>query len=300
MRKLLFALIFLGTLHVPGQVKFLPHKNTEWHYQFNFPTGPAVNNEKIKYVNDSIVGNDTVKVVHHTRYFSTCENPSNRITLFKQKNDSVFFKSPKTFNQWQLLINYNALAGESWSFTIANNDNTPATYTVSVNSVSTTVVNGMSLKVLNVFYSSAQFANGYSKIYERFGDTKSLFNFGDKNSGTCDSFFADGILCYQDSTFGQKQFSSYPCDYETTGLNEVSLDKSLPLVFPNPTSGKLKLNFYREWEANEIKLLNVLGQEVYFTKNEDVIDITGLNMGVYFLQFYDNEKLIFTRKIIRE
>lgn len=238
--------------------------------------------------------------MHHTRYFSNCDGPANSMTFFKQKKDSVFFKNPKTFNQWQLLIKYNVLAGQSWSFTIANNDNTPQTYTVSVNSVSTAVVNGMSLKVLNVFYSSAQFGTGNSKIYERFGDTHFLFNFADKNSGVTSCIHTGGILCYQDSTFGQKQFTSNPCDYTTTALNEVGGDKSNLAIYPNPTSGILHINFPRAFQTNEIKILNVLGQQVYFTKNEDVIDITSLESGIYFVHFFENEKLIAGKKITKE
>lgn len=61
MRELLSAIILLSTFHIWAQTKFLPHKNTEWHYRFNPTFSPAVFNETLKYVNDSIIGTDTVK-----------------------------------------------------------------------------------------------------------------------------------------------------------------------------------------------------------------------------------------------
>jgi hypothetical protein len=73
-------------------------------------------------------------------------------------------------------------------------------------------------------------------------------------------------------------------------------------IYPNPTSGKLKLTSQnlKEKESCMIKITDMLGREVKQLKFEDEIDVTELEKGIYFLSVYKSKTLIGTKKIVRE
>ncbi|MBA3682188.1 MAG: T9SS type A sorting domain-containing protein [Bacteroidetes bacterium] len=304
--RYLFLLIIIISIKLSAQTQFLPHINSEWHYKFG--VGAAVYNEQVKYERDSTLGSETVKVVISTRRLSECNPVFSAATIFKQKNDSVFFRNIITNHQWQLLINYNALVGQNWSFSIKNMDNSYETYTVTIDSVNTSVINSILLKYYKVTYSkynafTSVLMNFPGTIYERFGDMLFLFHFTQKNASTCTGDLAYGIMCYQDSTFGLKQFTSLPCNYSNpTSINNVDTQINGFKIFPNPTNSilNLELNGSIGIEDCIIKIRNVIGQIVFEAKAKEQINIRELKPGIYFLQLYHKEKLIATEKIIKE
>jgi hypothetical protein len=72
-------------------------------------------------------------------------------------------------------------------------------------------------------------------------------------------------------------------------------------VYPNPTSGNLKLSFSGD-EFREVSVISVLGNTVYTQTTGTAtqqIDLSGLNRGVYFIQVKNSDGTrIGTRKII--
>jgi hypothetical protein len=298
-----FASIFLKSI---SQAVFLPTVNTEWHYRFGQAFTTASINETLKYDRDSILNNDTVKVLTHTRYFSSCNTPTPSVTIFKQKSDSVFFRNAITLNQWQLLVNYGAMPGQTWTFTIQNYDNTLQAYTVAVNSVSTALINSLPLKVLNVTYKTfnSQFSvnmNTPGTIYERFGDNHYLFNFTTKIAPVCDADYAQDILCYQDSTFGLKQFTAYSCNYFTTGEAEISHDEIF-FVSPNPALREIFIKSLKSSETFFLQIHDLAGRMLYSEwlvannhMNNLELDLTD---GVYLLTIQNSNKERFTKKLV--
>jgi len=304
-----FYLIILQTLifsSLTAQTVFCP-AGAEWHYIFGKAFDASISNEKLKYERDSILSGDTVKVLKHTRYFRECNNVSESLTLLKVRNDSVLFRNSITFNQWQTLVNFGATSNQNWTFTIRNYDNTSLTYTVTVDSINNTLVNGISHKYLKVKYSVFNpFISGTTTytatIFERFGDTHYLFNFFTKNAPGCDSDFTQEILCYSDSTsFGLKQFTVKPCDYSVTAIKENNNPLAIFKAYPTIVSDYLFISIKNE--SCYVKLFNIDGKLIINKKITNTNDLSNLNVtelveGIYFLQMWDRNLLLGTQKII--
>jgi len=311
MKRLLLIFITFSILNkINAQVVFCP-RGAEWHYNYANMT-QSVYNESIRYTHDSIIGVNAYKVLNHKLFFSETSSGNDGPTLIKQSGDTVFMRNTKTQHTWQILYNFNVTAGQSWHCDILTGiSNTAiATFTTTVDSVGTTVVNGYNLKQLYVHYSSLQAPYTYTsqvRITERFGCNRFLFNYTNKYAS--DWVPITAFLCYQDSAFGLKQFSSKPCDYfYITGIVDLNNTKNGLKLFPNPTSAILnvKLENQNSAENYDIRLVNTLGKEILSQqeiKSVDenlVLDLSAVEQGIYFLQIFEKEKLIATEKVVKE
>ena len=311
MRKLilLFSILFLAQT-IKAQIVFCP-PGAEWHYLFT-SWGLERTNEEIKYVRDSILGLETVKVLQHRKFYSN-QNlgyGSRKLTLIKQKGDTVFFRSRITQHAWQILYNYAALPGQSWETKVNLIDLYAAsmnpsytstvfvTYTITVDSVKNITLNSTTLRVLYI---------AGLQVIERFGcKPLFLFPFNNLNWISDDDYF-DKFLCYKDDAFGQIQFTDTACYYSNPlGGNELKIKNDRLKIYPNPSSGMLTIQLEDATISNyNLKLINVLGQEEKLhelVKQNDIVtlNIQQLKKGIYFLQVFYKGKLIFTEKIIKE
>jgi hypothetical protein len=171
-KALLLVFAFFLLNKIQAQTVFCP-LGAEWHYLFNFLgflPGNSIN-ENIKYTGDTLEGSDNVKILTHTRFFLQCSPVVNK-TLIKQKGDTVFFKNSRTLNGWQILYNFAALPGQSWTTSVLQNDSSVSTFTYSVDSVKQISVNGFSLKNLYVTKAGFSFFPAVQiQITERFGSS---------------------------------------------------------------------------------------------------------------------------------
>jgi len=91
---------------------------------------------------------------------------------------------------------------------------------------------------------------------------------------------------YFDNVFGQAEYLS---------LDENS--KSSVKVFPNPTSDIVNLT--TEFPVEEIKIMDITGKLIHTSTNEQSVNLSSYNSGVYFLKVTQNGK-ISTHKVIKE
>ena len=84
-----------------------------------------------------------------------------------------------------------------------------------------------------------------------------------------------------------------PCN----SLSIAELDVSQIKVYPNPASNYI--NVTSTITIDKIELYSILGKKVHETANANTIDISNLNSGIYFVQFYSGNRNI-TKKIIKE
>jgi hypothetical protein len=256
-----------------SQVVFCP-PGAEWHYLFNmnhFSPNPKFENETVKYIKDSVVNGSIVKVLSHKRSISAYDYHDVLRTVLKQTGDTVWFRNSITQNSWQILYNFAAQAGDKWVTTIY----APflKTFTVTVSAVSATVVNGITLKVIDV--SGLDYRA--SKITERIGGDGFIFPF---KAGQTDGIGYSRALCYQDSTFGLLQYSSNPCDYSyIAGIQKVLPQNEIKIFAANE-----KLIIEHEGEI-EVMILDLMGKQVYSSHlkpNEKQILLANvLSEGVY-------------------
>jgi hypothetical protein len=95
-----------------------------------------------------------------------------------------------------------------------------------------------------------------------------------------------------------------PC----TGI-EAYQNNGLWQVFPNPFKDVLYIEAALVHTSggtantsNVMRLVNVLGEElisVYFENKID-LDMTNLSKGIYFVQLLDKNKVLFSKKVIKE
>ncbi len=281
-----------------AQVVFCP-PGAEWHYNFAFYTiNPQTGfiktslNEAIKYVRDSTLSSVTCKVLRHNYFFKgSCDASQTPLSLIKQTGDTVFVRNSRTHHKWQILYNFAAQAGDSWTDSLYSNSNTLKVFSFHVDSVSTVIVNGFTLKQL--------YSYPYT-ITERIGANSFLFNF---NTSSCDGIDYDRFLCYQDSTFGLKQFTSYPCNYSNPlGIKELKSDALEIKIFPNPAKEWLDLKEESLTGGEKISIVDVFGREVRKTELSPSlrIDLKDLSEGIYFLILTRNQEVMCSRKFIKE
>ncbi len=298
LKRILIIFVLFFTCLSKAQTVFLPNIGTQWHYSFsNFSNG-SITNTKIEYVRDSIdvFNNDTIKVLSTgNKFFSHCNFLGN-YTFIKHKHDSIWFYNSVSNNTWQLLFNFSALPTQSWTYQ-AFSSGYLNTYTVIVNSITALTMNSQNLKALNVTSKVGPYTYT-NTICERIGGMDFLFNtlFYNPNV-TCDADDLQKFLCYEDSTFGVKQFTSYPCDYHV-GLKEQQVNKNQLALYPNPANESITIDFI-EINNNgsyKIEIVNSLGQvvkEVFRQAQQPkeksfCIDTKDLPNGVYFLQLFDS------------
>ncbi len=87
-------------------------------------------------------------------------------------------------------------------------------------------------------------------------------------------------------------------------LSVAESSKSEIEIYPNPTSGKVKVTLsIVNGKENKFCLYNTLGQkiDVTMTKKDNIIefDISDLNKGLYYLSVYTNDGNVYRKKIIK-
>ena len=306
MKHFLFiVLIVFQSKVIKSQIVFCP-PGAEWHYLFGGAFSPNNTfNEMILHNADSISGIDTIKQLMHYRFFLQC-SPTVRKTLVKQKGDTVFFLNSRTQNTWQILYNFAAQPGQSWQTTVVQSNNVPITFTYTVDSVKTVFMNGFNLRQLKL-----KAPSGYQglTVIERIG-AMFLFPYDNSGLGFCDGNEFIEPLCYNDASFGTKQFSEKSCNYFT--INYVGVlnqqNEVAPIeIYPNPAQSLLSIKSIELLSDNcKIYVTNATGADMKInpplntSSTISQIDINELSTGLYFLQLYKSDKLLFTEKFVKE
>jgi hypothetical protein len=308
MKKLCLLILCIANFCFKAQVVFCP-SGAEWRYSQKF-SGPSINepwnykNISIKYSHDSLIDGTLVKVIRHSIFFKENSQPC-YLTLLKQNGDTIFMRNAITNNAWQILYNFNAGSGQSWTNVLSGR-----TYTTTVLSVNSILENGNTLKELTIrqFCSTSQYSFD-SKVTERFGSNEFLFYFIYRfDLGSADPMFNNMInefLCYSDNTFGTKKFGAKDCNYiYITGLNAAIINQENIKIYPNPVSDimYLKIDGINEKISIDLSITDLYGKEL---KHEVLIanyhmDVSNLPKGIYFIRLSKNQNLCYNAKFFKE
>ena len=303
MKKILpFVFFLLFLFPSKSQIVFCP-VGAQWSHEFSSSIfSPTRNSYKINCTGSHIDGTDTIKTLLHSKFYLFCNESATYTTLLKQRGDTILFMNSRTQTTWQVLYNFAAQAGQGWQTTILQDSQTPITFNYMVDSVKTVQVNGFNLRRLYI-------NNGYTTVTERFGSSGFLFDFMNSNGGSCDGDYFQELLCYSDLTFGTKQFTAKPCDFSNlVGINESTETKLKLQVFPNPSVDKLNIQIENSTGTDKYELLfvDILGKQIRLNKTEPKannyfeVDISSFKTGIYFLQIFQNDKLLINQKVIKE
>ena len=302
MKKLLTLICCLTIFgNLKSQVVFCP-PGAEWHYVYNtFSMDPTPDYENIRAWNGgtALVDGETVTILKHNKIFWRYNTKNIYESYLKQIGDTIFIKNAFTNSKWLILFNYAATAGQSWVTSLSFSG---VSYTVTIDSVTSSSANGFTLKTLHALYKQNNPPRFYhSSITERIGGYYYLFNFF--SGPVTDGDYMTDRLCYQDSAFGLLQFSNKPCDYSNlTVVSELNQSSQIK-IYPNPATEYINIDF-ETWGPKQIFITTVLGETI---SNLDVqssdtslhLNVSELKTGIYFLKILEGKNLIASKKIIR-
>ena len=92
---------------------------------------------------------------------------------------------------------------------------------------------------------------------------------------------------------------------EDIGVN-VGLNENEKLnnfnIYPNPSNGIFNVSIGNSSEINTIEITNVIGQTIYSkianNSSNNVIDLSNLNKGIYFISLKSDQGISSSKKII--
>jgi len=94
---------------------------------------------------------------------------------------------------------------------------------------------------------------------------------------------------------------SYGCFQNTTSLDYMNGSHDDYEIYPNPTNSKIQIST-NDLANNDIfiRITDITGRVILQENYKKEIDVISLQNGIYFLNIYDKEKLIATKKIIKQ
>ncbi len=279
---LILMLSFLGTL-LSGQ-NFAPLGAT-WHYTERHGFYPDIRFIKIEAVKDTVFQGEACRILQKNTT-QVCAGRNLKEYVFS-RGDTVFAWDNNLLS-FQPITVYNNAVNSFWEFDYYDlMDATSRTMRVTVDSASYQLINNDSLRVMHVSYQTQ--ASGFwptrqSRIVERLGDLRYLFNFGMMRN--CDGNFSAGLRCYQDSDIGFYSTQQYAsCEYTNLGLPNAEQTEALSF-YPNPVEGELHIS-NTGTDPYPLLLVNTTGRLICRTiapAGDSLWDLSDLPPGIYFLK----------------
>jgi len=221
------------------------------------------------------------------------------------RHDSVFFYDEK-IDTFQLLYNFNAEAGDNWSF-LYSDIGEPGidTLNVHVDSIGSLNANNQILRLLYVT-NTAHLSAGYKRQYqariaEKTGDLFFMFNFDHFSNLVCDGNLSRGLRCYEDSDIGSYHIPGMEaCDY-TLLWTDIESDRVTDItIYPNPVGESICISGINEIAG--FKIYNISGKLILSgTVKDCLIKTNDLDKGIYLLRIFDSgNNLMYSDKIIKQ
>jgi hypothetical protein len=90
--------------------------------------------------------------------------------------------------------------------------------------------------------------------------------------------------------------NSFPVGIKEQGKNEVMS------VYPNPVTDVITFKFADAIEKRriEIKITDVLGREILLSEFKEQLDISQLETGIYFVSIIQENKILVTKKVVKQ
>jgi hypothetical protein len=200
------------------------------------------------------------------------------------------------------LYNFNALPGESWN--VPGTSPVPsvcnATTKVQVIDTSGLIVNGTMLKQLIVEYQykSAGSFKLRDTIVERMGTLGQYLVPWDLCVSTVDANEGGALRCYSDNEIGEYKHNFFSNCTQVVSVDEKSL--SAFSVYPNPMKDVLYLRYTNSYEVNMVCVKDMFGRTiVQYTYAAEIIDVSALSKGVYFVEIYNDNFPLGRQKMIK-
>jgi Secretion system C-terminal sorting domain len=307
MRNYLICLLFINVISNAQTYKPFPTDSASWGFYINSPSGVSNTKEIVK--GDTILGGNN--------YYKVYSQLNNLIGFYRESGKKVYAKILNYADTSEILLyNFNLNVGDTFYDRRKDVSGTAFIYKYKVTSITASTLTSDVRMQFNFNYAGYQgAATSYSNLgfscnsfwLEGIGSIKGIFNTRTSAEGTeyfvaavvSNASFAN-LICFEHKNL---QYMAQSC--LTLGLKENETNSNIRF-YPNPSSGFLNMQLTDATLSNyNLKLINVLGQEEKIddlVKQSDIItlNIQQLKKGIYFLQVFDNSKLIHTEKIVKE
>jgi len=188
------------------------------------------------------------------------------------------------------LINYNAAPQDKWTIP-HRKEFREEKYIITVIDTFTANFNEKKLKALScTFHEEGGFMNPFvDTIYEHFGFRHSFILPYDGIDSALGSNIGGVPLCFSNNFMGIIELepafflgSVFPVDCrKLSGFKEIDTDHKSFIIFPNPTDTELNISGISK--TDHFKILNSSGQECHRGIYRDMIDVSELVPGIYFV-----------------
>lgn len=322
---LLFAFLLIYQLGV-SQLMFCPPGAT-WNYAEKGVVAGIDGIMEFKYTNDVVVNGISCKTIQgnfngiRIGYTGNGNAIIPNVVNYKiyESNKVVYLYNGTSFDT---VVNFNAAIGDKWRELYRSQSSRCSNKRgyFSVIDTNHITINNLSLKRIQAAYyqipintPTAAVLTYTTYFIERILNQGSIFNaYGDLFSYYCayntvsenPSF---NFLCYHDDAFPTYQSTTRNCD-DLTGVSQSHFQRYGLYVYPNPTNDMLTLTFESSYNAANCKfrIIDVLGHEKYsYDCGPDLlkinsIDLSSLPKGLYFLQVWQEAKLLATEKVLKD
>jgi hypothetical protein len=286
----------LFTSNVKAQINWAPD-GAVWTYSQTHMFSLIIDTIVIRSIGDTVIQDKECKILK--RSAGTCDLRPWKEYMFADSGKVFFYDVLR--NDFQMLYDFNAEAGQSWPIctTYEGSSASSDTITVTIDSVKSILLNGVMLKKQFVRYSSSEWSwivCGPGINIEGIGNTGSMFPW---YYGFCDANWAGPLRCYSDDFIGLVDFGTAPsCDYVGLGINDEEPNEYLK-VFPNPADD------FVVFEASmittgSITVVDIFGREfikVPITGEKTVWDTRGVAPGVYLYRI-GNSSFAYSGKVV--
>ncbi len=311
MRNLLvLLLIFLFYFNSKSQTWCPP--GAMWYYRVYFTNPPYHDGViELSYTNTVSVNSVICKELVGDFYgkMNAASSPStiinNWVNIKTVESNSVYMVYDSYHNKFDTIANFNAVPGDKWLLAmlpaISSSTCSYPRPTVNVLSTSTVIINSQVLKRIIVNYAPYPSGNITDTIVEKIGGVRGfLFPL---YHCIVDGPMYGTLSCYSDPNFGlYKKSGIINCNYDPTAVKPIDAP-GLISMHPNPAQNLLKIEFENS-AFSELRIKDIAGKQLKSvdlrSKSFCEVEISELTSAVYFIEFLNNDKVITTKKLIRE
>jgi hypothetical protein len=258
----------------------------KWHVglieSFFFPNQGYI---LIESVGDTVISGKNCRILTQTRYYSNGTS-SGLDPLFMYEDSGKVYNY--FINDFYTLYDFNAQPGDTWTVVMpypspfASWNNPDSLVKIIVDSISTTVIGGQSLKTLYV-HSDSNDWYFLNPIIENIGSMSGLFPY------IYDWMDSDLPLlrCYEDSTIYFQTNPSVDCELLITSIAPIHIEKNLT-ISPIPFTEHLTINnnFSEDFTVVLIDMSGKFVHNFYLKGNsQSEINLKLLQEGFYVFQF---------------
>ncbi len=266
-----------------------------WYAYFTYPVTANYNSTyQLKVVKDTIINNKTYCILKRTTtsyYSSNGGYMASGADVFYLRQDTILKRVIiLSSSQEYILYNFNKTVGDTAKLFSAG---TVSTFTLTYKD-SVLLNDGNYHKRYNFG------GTGAGNTIEGVGSTLGLVTPYQVGYGNGHQLICMAKIVPSIQTIYSQSGNSSSC-LLVTDINKKIFVKDEMKIYPNPTNSIL--NIESIGSATHLKITNFLGEVIYSTNilsQKLQLNINDFRNGIYFLQIFDEDKLISTNKFFRE